>query len=162
MVANERVVWSGLPERGRAVDSLALRRTEFRFKVSFDERPFLIDDAEANRISLSAVGHDALVANDALFFGTQAKNRIARLQVRFIGRELNPYASHIFKGRPEQKELRFGVDESSLPRCSKPRAADFELSILAINLPEPGGADDLAGFAHHCDEGLNSAGCKAV
>ena len=144
------------------MQGLGLGRIELRFKVSFHARPLVINDAEANRVQLSAVGHDALVVNDALFFGAKSKNGIARLQVRFIGRELNPDALHIFKGRSEQKELGFSVDESSLPRCSKPRAADFELSLLAINLPKPGGADDLVGFANYRDEGLNSSDCKAV
>lgn len=102
------------------------------------------------------------MANDALFFGAEPENGCARFGVRLIGRELNTNAGHVFEGCPQHQVLGFGVDERPLPGGGKPCAADFELSILVIDLPEAGGADDLTGLANHGDEWLDSAGCVAI
>ena len=100
--------------------------------------PLVIDDAEPDRISLSSIRHDALVADDAFLRRAQAEYCRAGFFIDFICGELNAHAVEMLKGVAQHEKFRLGVDERLLPGSGDPRTADFQFSVLLVDLPKAG------------------------
>jgi hypothetical protein len=67
-----------------------------------------------------------------------------------------------FEGVTQHQVLGFGVDEGFLPARRDPAAADFQLAIERVDLPEARRADDLAAIFQHDHERHHRAGITAI
>ena len=47
------------------------RLIQLSFQISLDIGPFVVENAEANRVAFAAIGHNAFVANNAFFARAQ-------------------------------------------------------------------------------------------
>src|SRR6267154_3252755 len=106
-------------------------------------RPFIINDAEQNRIADAATRQDQMFAQDAFLLCSQTQNRPRRLFVEHIGDQFNSHAFPCFKCLSQQQQLGFGVDGRALCAFSQPGVADGGNPIVRSNFVEAGGANDL-------------------
>src|ERR1044072_115417 len=115
---------------------------QFCLKVLPNRRPFLIDDAELNGISLPSIGHYQILTNNPFLFRAQAKNGGAGRLVDFVRGKLPANAVQPLEGEAEHEQFGFGVDESSVPRLCQPRPANLEVAVLPVDLPKARGTDN--------------------
>jgi len=109
--------------------------------------PLLAHDAVEGRIPWIAVGLDLILAHDTLEDRTDLFERAPRPGVVSLGPKLDPIYTEGLEAVLKQKLLALGVDAAAPKFTRYPGDADFDLSILTMNVEEPGRADDSVTIA---------------
>src|SRR5687768_1354598 len=118
-----------------------------------DGRPLLVGDAEPGRVPQAPVGHEHVVAEDALERGADPGESAARALVERIGLELHAMAPERPERVRELEELRLVVDAAPLETRGDPGPADLEMPVDPVDRQEAGAADGRAARALDRGEG---------
>jgi hypothetical protein len=124
-----------------------LSLTQHPLQPSLHRRPFLIDNAEINRMPNAPALRHHVLAKRALLHSSQPQNRAPRALVQRVCLQLHAVRPQRFERMPQHQVLRFGVDRSSLPQPANPRPADFDAPVQPVDVAKSRAPDSTPGCA---------------
>jgi hypothetical protein len=113
--------------------------------VLLHRRPFGRDDAEDHGIAKRSVRQALVIAEDAILFRAETRDRLARGEVEEARAKLDGDAGERLERMREQQELRFRVERRALDPLRVPRVADFQPPMHGVHVEIACAADDVVG-----------------
>ena len=118
--------------------------------MSFDGRPFAIEDAIHTGVSQCAITHQHVLAQDAIEFGAEPFNGGAALTIKEMSTKFHGDAVQRFERMREQQQLAFCVHAAALDLLAIPGRADLDATMSGIDIQIGRHADRAAaGFLDH-------------
>jgi hypothetical protein len=99
--------------------------------MSFDARPFVVDDTEIYAVTNAPAGPDHVVTKAALLSCANAYEGLPRPGVERVGLELYTDAAQALEGMAQLQVFCFRVDSGVLPGWGNPRPTDLHTTMLA-------------------------------
>src|SRR5690348_12770760 len=98
-------------------------------EVRLHRRPLAVEDAENDGVAAAAVGHQLVIAQDAVLLRTEALDRRTRGMIEPVRAEFDGDAAQRLERVREQEPLAFGVDRGALRALRIPGVADLDAAI---------------------------------
>ncbi len=94
------------------------------------------------RVAIRAVGHQHVIAQDAVLFGAQSRDGVPRGMVEPAGAELHRAATQDLERMREQQQLGLGIQRGPLHPLRVPGPADLDAAVIGIDVAVSGTADN--------------------